>query len=208
MARRNDHTRDELESMMLTRAAAIVKVHGFEGLTARRLAEEIGYAPGTIYNVFPSMDDLYLRLNAGTLARLYAVLADPACNDPRKTALANMKLMARRYHAFCVEEKPFWLMLFTHRLAPGHALPSWFSDDVEKLFQPLETLLRPYYKDSDKKSPKMAARILWSSVHGLCFLEQSGKFAVVNESLKLESLMDYMVETFMRGLESSGKPGA
>ena len=75
MARRNDHTREELKDLIIEESWRIIEKHGFEGLTARRIAKNIGYAPGTIYNMFISMDDLYLQLNAKTLDLLLATLS-------------------------------------------------------------------------------------------------------------------------------------
>ncbi len=87
MARRSDHTREELKVLIIEESWNIIKKHGFEGLTARRIAKNTGYAPGTIYNLFSSMDDLYLELNAKTLDLLLAVLSDPKCHDPKKSPI-------------------------------------------------------------------------------------------------------------------------
>lgn len=67
MARRSDHTRDELRTLILEAAWSIIGQENAEGLTARRVASEIGYAPGTVYNLFESMDDLILNINLRTL---------------------------------------------------------------------------------------------------------------------------------------------
>ena len=45
MARRSDHTRDELRRMALDAARAIVEEDGLRGLSTRRLAKAIGYTP-------------------------------------------------------------------------------------------------------------------------------------------------------------------
>ena len=58
MARRSDHSRDELKALILDCAREIAEEEGLRGLTARRIATEIGYAPGTIYNLFSNLDDL------------------------------------------------------------------------------------------------------------------------------------------------------
>lgn len=202
MARRKEHTRAELEEMMLAESRKIIGESGFEGLTARKLAEAVGYTPGTIYNVFKSMDDLYLRLNAETLDRLYDVLSAPACNNPECAPLQNMKLMAAHYKDFCQQNRPYWLMLFEHKLASGRQAPDWFTEKIERLFLPLEDLLRPYYAPVADKKRKMAARILWSSVHGLCFLEQTGKFGLVNDEATINTMMDYLIDNFIAGISA------
>ena len=202
MARRSEHSRPELEELMLKEARRIVGDHGFEGLTARKLAESVGYTPGTIYNVFHSMDDLYLRINGETLDLLYGVLSGPACNDPDRSPVDNMKSMASQYKDFCNQYKPYWLMLFTHRLSGGLMAPEWFTVKIERLFEPLEALLHAYYKPHEERQRKMAARILWSSVHGLCFLEQSGKFRLVSDDSTINMMMDYLIENFITGIKA------
>jgi AcrR family transcriptional regulator len=75
MGRRNDHSKEELERLILDNAYKIIGDEGLEALTARRLAKDIGYAPGTIYNLFHSMDDLILILQGKTLDHLYTLLS-------------------------------------------------------------------------------------------------------------------------------------
>ena len=200
MARRSEHTREELETMMLEDARAIVGRDGLEGLTARKLAESIGYAPGTIYNVFHSMDDLCLKINGVTLDALFIVLSSAECNDPAVLPVENMKCMARRYRDFCQDQHLHWMMLFTHRLPDGQPVPDWYQAKIEKLFSPLEDMLRCFYSAQDKRKRKMSARILWSSVHGLCFLEQTGKFRLVNDDMTINDMMDYLIDCFIAGL--------
>lgn len=202
MARRSEHSRPELENLMLEQAHRIVGESGFEGLTARKLAESVGYTPGTIYNVFHSMDDLYLRLNGHTLDILYGVLNGPACNDPRQPSVANIKAMAAEYKEFCNQYKPYWLMLFTHRLPEGQAAPLWFTEKIERLFEPLERLLQDFYGPGEEQQHKMAARVLWSSVHGLCFLALTGKFRLVGDDTTINAMMDYLIENFVAGIKA------
>ena len=52
MARRSDHSREELREMAITAAEQIVVEQGYEGLSARKVAAAIGYTVGTLYLVF------------------------------------------------------------------------------------------------------------------------------------------------------------
>jgi len=201
MARRSEHSREELENLLLQQARFIVGAHGFEGLTARKLADAIGYTPGTIYNVFHSMDELYLRINAETLDALQCILNAPECRDPACSPVDNMKFMAAQYKNFCGSHRPYWLMLFEHRLSTGKDVPPWFAEKIEKLFEPLESLLDKFYDAGEVRRRRMAARILWSSVHGICFLEQSGKFKLVNNDTTIDHMMDYLIDCFVSGIQ-------
>lgn len=205
MARRSEHSREELENMLLHQARLIVGTHGFEGLTARKLADAIGYTPGTIYNVFHSMDELYLRINGETLDNLYCILSAPECTAPVRSPVENMKFMAAQYKNFCNSYRPYWLMLFEHRLPSGKDVPVWFAGKIERLFEPLESLLYDFYEVDEVRQRKMAARVLWSSVHGLCFLEHTGKFKLVNDDTTINHMMDYLIDCFVSGIQIQKK---
>ena len=202
MARRSDHSREELKDMILKTSWRIIGAEGSDALSARRIAGEIGYTPGTIYNLFASMDDLYLQLNTRTLDALYDVLTSPACNDPAKKPVTNMKKMASLYMAFARDNRPYWLMLFSHRSAEGGKEPAWYREKIDRLFTPLEHILDPLFKQQQGRKRKMAARVLWSSVHGLCFLQQTGRISLVGGKAGTDDLAGYLIETFVAGIES------
>lgn len=203
MARRSDHTREELKQLILDKAWKIAGKKGFEGLTARAIAAEAGYAPGTIYNLFKSMDDLILQINARTLDLLYETLSNPACNDPKKSPSGNMKAMAASYMAFARDYRPYWLMLFHFRLPEGRKVQKWYQGKIDALFEPLEKLLTPLFTERQKNKRKMAARVLWSSVHGLCFLQETGKVSIVSgDDGQAGDMAAYLIDTFLAGLKA------
>jgi len=202
MARRSDHTREELKNLILEMSWRIVGGEGPQGLTARRLADAIGYAPGTIYNVFPSMEALYLHLNGRTLDLLHGVLSSPACHDPKKTPVQNMKKMAQLYRGFAHDMRPHWLMLFSQDLPEDRKLEPWYQEKIDRLFVSLEKLLQPSFSAKQERKMKMAARILWASTHGLCFLEETGKMPKLDGERAFEEMSGYLIDSFVKGMGS------
>lgn len=206
MARRADHTREELKELILAASSQIIASEGFTDLTARRIAQDIGYAPGTIYNVFGSMEDIYLALNAQTLDRLYDVLRSPACNDPSLPPLENLKRMARIYEAFAREHHNHWLMLFNSRLPDQRQEEEWYQSKIDRLFGPLENLLTPLISpvknDDNTRQIKIATRTLFSAVHGMCFLQETGRLPLISQSGPDVKMTDYLIEVFVSGIGS------
>ncbi len=200
MARRSDHTREELKESVFNAAWTIVAEEGLEALTARRIAKAIGYAPGTIYNLYDSMDDLYLQMNSKTLDLLYDRLSLFACISSKEEAAQDMKKMALDYMRFADENRAFWLMLFNLKVTEHRSDAGWYHDKVERLFLPLENLLIPFYRDNQIKERKIATRILWSSVHGLCFLQETDKLILMTNQSSIEEMVNILVETFLRGI--------
>ena len=202
MARRNDHTRDELRALILEAAWSTIEKEGFEGLTARHIAKQIGYAPGTIYNLFDSMDDLYQQLNARTLDLLYEALSSPACNKSHQTPVQNIKKMAALYMAFAQKNKPYWLLLFNHYLSEEQTSKDWYQKKIGRLFLPLENLLEPLFTTEQAQKRKTAARVLWASVHGLCILQETGKISVTSEKSSAPDMLEYLINTFVAGFSA------
>ena len=61
--------------MILDAAKSIVEEGGATELSAREIARRIGYAAGTLYNVFDNLDDILLRVEAELFEQLDAGLA-------------------------------------------------------------------------------------------------------------------------------------
>ena len=202
MARRSDHTREELKAITLQTAKNIVENEGFSKLTARRIAKEIGYAPGTIYNMFGSMDGLYFVLSEQTLNGLLQTLSKPSLYSYEAKTSDNLKVMARTYMGFAKENRQLWLMIFNHVLPKGEKAPEWYRDKIQNLFIPLEKLLEPLFTQSQSHEKKLAARALWASVHGICFMEETDKIALISDENSFD-LAKYLIDNFVSGIESN-----
>jgi AcrR family transcriptional regulator len=201
MARRSDHTRPELTALAVDAARAIVAADGPAALTARRVADDIGYTPGTLYNLFSSMDELVLRVNVITLRALYEMLT--AIPDARRGVADNLKAMARAYRAFARKHRQHWLLLFLHNPDAGQMPPDWYLEEVGKLFSPLEELLKPLYTPRQSARRKLAARALWASVHGMVFLEETGRIPVIAAAQGGDDMAALLIDNFVRGAKGA-----
>ena len=71
MARRSDHTRDELKKLILEKSSELIRIGGVEAISSRKIAKSIGYTVGTIFQVFGTMDRLVATINMQTLEALF-----------------------------------------------------------------------------------------------------------------------------------------
>jgi AcrR family transcriptional regulator len=176
MARRSDHSREELREMALTAAEKIVVEQGYEGLSARKVAAQIGYTVGTLYLVFENIDDLILQINARTLDRLHARMTQPHANsiDPRDYLVQ----LGQAYIRFADEDPHRWAMVFEHRLAEDRSLPAWYQEKVARMFAMVEQGLQPLAGRHSQDDVLQASRALWGGVHGICILALSDNLGV------------------------------
>ena len=82
MARRNDHTREELISITLNTVKEFLNDNSYHELSLRKVANMIGYVPSTLVNVFGSYNLLLLHAVAQTLDELASEAKDCCRTKP------------------------------------------------------------------------------------------------------------------------------
>jgi AcrR family transcriptional regulator len=200
MARRSDHSREEIREMALQAAEEIVVDKGFEGLSARKVAASIGYTVGTLYLVFENIDDLILKVNARTLDRLYARLAETraGARDGRDWLLQ----LGEVYIRFADEDPHRWSMIFEHRLSEGRDLPDWYQEKIERMFATVEEALTPLAGGRPRKEIAQAARVIWGGVHGICILALGDRLGVAGVD-SVQDLTESLISNYLTGFTGS-----
>ena len=131
MARRSDHTKEELQELIVGETMKLVDEFGATNITAREIAARIGYAPGTLYTHFDNLADIFLQVNARILVRLKAQVqgAIDSADDPADRLLE----MGYAYLGFA-EAHPHWFaLLFSLGLKPGQSVPDYLQKIVDSL---------------------------------------------------------------------------
>jgi len=197
MARRSDHTREELREMALAAATEIVKNKGIQKLTTRSVAKKIGYSPGTLYLIFKDIDDLIFVMNARTLAdmrvKMHAAVSHVA--DP----LERLEAMASFYLDYGLQDIDLWRVMFEHRALGDAPFPEFITRETDELLlgvgQALKQLM-PGMGDAELHQNTVA---LWSGVHGVAHLAITDKIRVGSDEA-YHSIMQRQLDTFVRGL--------
>jgi AcrR family transcriptional regulator len=201
MARRSDHSREEIRDMALAAAEQLVSKQGYEGLSARKVASAIGYTVGTLYLVFENLDDLILHINARTLDRLQQRMLEEQtqCRDP----FSCLQQLGQTYIGFAKDEPHLWEMVFKHRLPKERQVPLWFQEKVDRMFAMVEEKLTPLAKHRSQQEIAQAAGALWGGVHGICMLALTGKIGVAGVN-SAQDLAQTLMNNYVRGFTISG----
>lgn len=197
MARRSDHSKEQIREMALTAAEHIVDREGYNGFSARKVAKEIGYTVGTLYLVFANLDDLILQVNGRTLDNLFRHLqhASEKCRQPNTCIMA----IARAYVDFATQKPHRWNMIFDHSLPQGQVIPAWFVQKVAAMFELVEQQLQPLLANQSRRKLAQTARTLWCGVHGICALAVKNKLEVTDVE-SVQHLTDSLVKNFLAGI--------
>lgn len=191
MARRSDHTREELKKMAISVGKIVIAQEGFNNFSARKVAKEIGYTVGTLYNIFDNHDDLILHVNAAILIDMHQFISKNMNKwDSGTKAVKNLSAL---YVTFARDNYNCWRAIFEFNLPQDKELPNWYKEKIQALYTPLETALLSQFKNDTEKTHR-AAKVLWAGIHGICELVLTGKLELVGvETVQVltDSLIDH-----------------
>ncbi len=176
MGRPAKHSQEDIVRMVVDAAEAMARREGLRGLSLRKIAADVGYVPGSLYNVIGDLDDIILHLNARTLERLAQYLRPRL--DPAKPAVENAFAVAEGYLDFVIAEPLLWGLILEHRLLPDAETPPWFAETLATTIDLVEDVLRPLIPGDEER--KLAVASLWAALHGIASLATSGKLASVH----------------------------
>ncbi len=199
MPPRGEHSRTELKALILEAAGTIAESDGLRGLTARAIAQAIGYSPGTLYNMFTDLDDLVVQLNTETLDALHVRLAAVV---PSGVPEADVLALARAYVGFARGRPRRWNLVFEHNPADGRELSEHQRARIEDLLALVATALEPLFPPSEARQRDHAARVLWSATQGITALAGAGKLA---RAESVDGMLRGLIIYQLRGIAASSE---
>lgn len=176
-------------------AAHLFAERGYDGVTMRAIAGELGVSPMTPYGYFESKGQIYAEIRAQAFQRFGARVAQAA--DPALEPLVRLRALFGAYLQFAIDEPGAYRIMF-ELTPPDDAQP----DDSEmaragETWTPLlETLHEAVSKGLLAGDPLTLAHVCWVLVHGLASLQISGRLSF---GRSLDDILDPAFETLLHG---------
>lgn len=193
MARRSEHTQEQIREMVLNAAENIVVDEGFNALTVRKVAMEIGYTVGSIYMVFQNMDDLIMHVKGRALDALALALSE---DKSYASAEQHLQALAEIYLNFAHQHFNRWCIIF--EAINDAPIPEWYQQKVRDIFRIIESVFRILRPEQSDEQVNLAARALWGGVHGVCVLSLNGSLGRVGID-GAQSTVKLLVQSFIQG---------
>lgn len=191
MARRSDHTREELMDLAIREGLDILDKDGLSGFSARRVAKAMGYTVGTLYHVFGDLDHYMLHVNARILDGWHEDLSRRLKRSKKDPLI----FLAQAYIDFARRHYNRWTTLFEFRMAGKAPLPGWYTEKLGRLFELVEAAILPH-SGGDTQKARRDAKVLWAGIHGICVLSLSGKLDIVGAE-KTEVLVNSLLDRYI-----------
>ena len=178
MGRRSQHKPDELRSLIIDAAHRLATDGGVTQLSAREIARLIGYAPGTLYNMYENLDEILLRVEVRILEHLDAQLGQELSDA---TGAEAIRKLAASYVAFAHKQPRLWSLLTEHGLPPGTTPPTWYREALEAPIARFEKPVAAVLRSNDAKLIRQSARMLWCAIHGMTSMSVNAKLGWTDE---------------------------
>ena len=200
---RTDDAKSELREKILKTARRMVLENGFGELSIRKLAEAVGYSPGTIYLYFKNRDELTREICLQGFAQLSAAAQTAAeTTDPLKRLIALLHAYAdfavnnpETYRLSFMEDPQFTEDMFRAvPLETEHGAGRQAFAELVKAVRDLKKA-RKFARAEDEN---LIAEIFWTGVHGVISLKLIYPAFPTNS---LETLVDKMVKILIKGLQ-------
>ena len=205
---------DDVRERLIGTTLEFMERGGLEGVQARLVAKAVGISVGTIYNLFGSIDRLvlaanvriYEHLNALGEARMAEIdaalerkIAAGAISDtPRNRTLERLLGLGATYIDFVAANSKRWAALLAYNRSRGEAISEDTLGHLNKLMDIVGAVIADVPAWRTTRDRRVAARALWSAVHGIVTTNYTGHGTAARE--RTMELITVLLTTMVDGM--------
>ncbi len=168
-------------------ATRLFAEHGYEGVTMRALATELGCSPMTPYRYFKNKAQIFGAVRSAAFALFADALEDASRNH--SSSAARLRALCWAYVHFAIEEPHAYRIMF--ELDQAKRPDSESAEDLRS-WRCMHTAVKEAVAGGVLSGdPEVLANLLWAGVHGLVALHLSGMLVMGHP---LEELVEAWIE--------------
>lgn len=187
----------DLKTAAIRKTVEIIQKKGDVDFTLREIAQSLKVSHTAVYRHFQSKQDLLSHI----AEQGFAALTDSFIEQIAQARTSRQKLQAsgRVYIEFALKNPGHYRSMFHHELRCEEAQRPELDEVQRKAFASLLELIQGGIQNQTfrKMDPMVAARNVWSSVHGFSILLLDGQF----ESVKSKSEIEVAIEEHVNWIE-------
>ncbi|MFF3715535.1 TetR/AcrR family transcriptional regulator [Streptomyces prasinus] len=184
---RRERERAQRHQLIITAARELAEAEGWEAVTTRRLAERVEYSQPVLYSHFSGKDAIVRAVAIDGFGELAAHLhrARSAAPEPRQALHA----VCRAYLEFATERPALYQAMFVMptdvKFAHAETPPP-----LRAAFDEFVGCFRP-----DDARRELFAEVVWSALHGMAVLSDSGRIPSDGQEERLDFLVTRLSDT-------------
>ena len=183
---------DALRARALDIARSLLIEDGPRGVKAREVASRLGVSVGTVYNLFGDLEGLSRSLNVQVYDELYAAVTGGLAECDSPDVRERMLSLARAYLRYVADHAELWEGVLASNRRARHAPPAWYREKEVALLGVIKDVIGALPGAREAQSRDLAARALWSAVHGITTISVGRGGLIVPES-EVQTQLDLVV---------------
>lgn len=161
----------EMKDNILNVAESLFLNDGYERTTIRKIAQEVGCNPATLYNYFQNKETIFFGLQERAFSKFYQIFEDLRNSEIK--GFKKLKKIGRRYIDFGVNHPNYYELMFLmkHPMAVAEVIdPNWKIG--EKNYDFLKEVIQECIEEDSiaVHDVEAGAFMIWSMIHGFVSL--------------------------------------
>jgi AcrR family transcriptional regulator len=184
---RRERERAHRHQLIITAARELAETEGWEAVTTRRLADRVEYSQPVLYSHFNGKDAIVSAVALDGFSELAAHLrrARLAAGEPGQA----LRAVCRAYLEFATERPALYQAMFILptdlKFASAETPPP-----LRAGFDEFVSCFRP-----DDEQRELCAEVIWSALHGMAVLSDSGRIPPHGQEERLDFLVTRFADT-------------
>ena len=216
MARPKKRDQKDVRALVLNTALRLFLKFGYRKVTMRKIAEEIGYTPGTIYLYFKNKAEILYELHNEGFKRLQERRTEATeTSGASATAIEKLTAAGKNYIAFALENPELYELMFFMR-EPRDYIETTKKRGSKDRNQPIDYAIQTYENLKqgilncmdegylNGVDPELAAFFHWSLGHGLVSLAIRSRIPFLQKPTK--ELASAAIDLATSLIEATGNP--
>jgi AcrR family transcriptional regulator len=196
ISERRERERAYRHQMIITAARELAEAEGWEAVTTRRLAERVEYSQPVLYSHFNGKDAIVSAVALDGFGELAVHLrrARQAAPEPGQA----LRAVCGAYLEFATERPALYQAMFilpTDLKFASAETPI----PLRACFDEFVSCFRP-----DNKRRELFAEVLWSALHGIAVLSESGRIPRAGQEERIDFLITQIANTSVRPTTPQG----
>ena len=176
-------------------ATRLFAEQGYDAVTLRAIAADLGCSPMTPYRYFDGKDEIFAMVRVAAFKR-FAACFDPIMSRRWPDPLAKLYALGQAYIDFALADPDAYRIMFELHQDSASDHPDLLREGMRSWSPIRDGVAEAIEAGALNGDADTVAHIFWSAVHGLVSLELAGKLRLGRD---LGQIAEPLFETLMKG---------
>ncbi|RVT43214.1 TetR/AcrR family transcriptional regulator [Sphingobium algorifonticola] len=185
----------EARAMICQASLKLFAASGYDAVTMRAIAAELGWSAMTTYRYFPNKQSIFEAVREAALIRLSDAVADATrdCTNP----VERLRSSFVAYAAFAIDNPNEYALAFEVYEQEMAAFPLSTTDTLRSWQISYDAAQEAYAAGLMTQDPNLAVHLLWAGVHGIIELSSARRliFGIARDEL-ITPMIDTLLSSF------------